>query len=399
MRVPAPSPVTLLSLQNASLLVGHNLVAPSLPLYATSLGVEVALVGAVVGAFSVGRILADVPAGLLGDRYGRRPWFVVGALVVCVGSIVAALVSSFWILLAARFVQGVGAAIFSTMALAAIVDMSASDERGAAMSYYQGSTYMAAASGPLLGGIVAELWGYQSPFVFFALISGLLAVWMAVASPRAVPVAPPTADAPRATSAATLRALTSIGLFNVAFYTVRSGMATVVLPLIGSARFGLRPAEIGLLQAFVLVLNLAAIVATGRFLTEGNMRRALILSVATMTAGLAVFVAAATMPLLVIGLALFSIGSGIGLPVPPMHVAKHSERHARGFGAGIFRFSNDLGLGLGPISASVAIGADPTALLFGVAATAAIGGALFLPGLGTRAAGTTGPPDVAQPGL
>jgi DHA1 family multidrug resistance protein-like MFS transporter len=396
-RAPALSPVTLLSLQNASLLLGHNLVAPSLPPYAKSLGVEVSLVGAVVGAFSVGRIVADVPAGLLGDRYARMPWFVVGAVIVCAGSLVAALVSDFWILVAARFLQGIGAAVFSTMALAAIVAMSASDERGEAMSHYQASTYLAAASGPVVGGIVAELWGYQSPFVFFAVISGALAVWMAVAAPRRGSAPVRALEASSALGGTTLRALAGIGLFNVAFYSVRSGLATVVLPLIASARFGMRPGEIGMLQALILILNLAAIVATGRFLTEGNMRRALVVSVATMAVGLGVFVAAGSMPVLVLALALFALGSGIGLPVPPMHAAKHSEEGARGFGAGIFRFSNDLGLGLGPISASVAVGADPTALLFSVVGGAAMGSALFLPGLGRVA--TAAPDDVPRPDL
>lgn len=71
------------------------------------------------------------------------------------------------------------------MALAAIMDMSASRDRAGALSYFQASTYVAAASGPVLGGIIAELCGFQGPFIAFAAISGLLALWMVVASPRA----------------------------------------------------------------------------------------------------------------------------------------------------------------------------------------------------------------------
>ncbi len=108
---------------------GNGMVAPMLSLYAQQFGVSGILTGMMITLFGIGRLLANVPAGILSERFGRRLFLCIGPALIAVGSVGAALAADFELLLVWRFVQGVGSGIYMTVSATVAVQVSQPGER------------------------------------------------------------------------------------------------------------------------------------------------------------------------------------------------------------------------------------------------------------------------------
>jgi EmrB/QacA subfamily drug resistance transporter len=100
----------------------------------------------------------------LGDRFGRRRMFVVGLAVFMAASTACALAGSAAALIAARVVQGVGAALIMPLAMALLSTAYPRDERGKALGIFGGITGVALIAGPIVGGVVTEGVAWQWVF-------------------------------------------------------------------------------------------------------------------------------------------------------------------------------------------------------------------------------------------
>ncbi|MGX5770126.1 MFS transporter [Microbacterium trichothecenolyticum] len=76
-----------------------------------------------LASFSLTFGLGLIPSGRLGDVYGRRPLFLVGLGIFLVGGVAAVAAPTMAVLVAARFVQGLGAGVISAQVLGAIQDL------------------------------------------------------------------------------------------------------------------------------------------------------------------------------------------------------------------------------------------------------------------------------------
>ncbi|NWF26062.1 MFS transporter [Streptomyces sp. PKU-EA00015] len=97
----------------------------------------------------------------LGDRFGRRRLFVAGLTIFTGASAAAALASGIDALVAARAVQGVGAAIMMPLTLTLLTAAVPAARRGAALGIFSAVTGLAVASGPLIGGTLTEHMSWQ----------------------------------------------------------------------------------------------------------------------------------------------------------------------------------------------------------------------------------------------
>lgn len=94
--------------------------------------------------------------GSLGDRYGRRRLFVVGTCWFAAASLLCSLAPTATLLVAARALQGIGAALLTPASLALLTATFHGPDRGRAIGAWSGLTGVAAAVGPLLGGLLVE---------------------------------------------------------------------------------------------------------------------------------------------------------------------------------------------------------------------------------------------------
>jgi EmrB/QacA subfamily drug resistance transporter len=105
------------------------------------------------------------PAGRFADLVGRRRLFAAGVTAFTLASLAAALAPSLGLLLAARGVQGVGAAMLLPASLAFVLADSAPEKRPAAIGLWAASASIAAIAGPALGGILVDATGWRALFL------------------------------------------------------------------------------------------------------------------------------------------------------------------------------------------------------------------------------------------
>ncbi|MDQ3402543.1 MAG: MFS transporter [Actinomycetota bacterium] len=117
-------------------------------------------------------------AGSLGDRFGRRRVFVVGVVWFGVASVLCGLAQSTGMLVAARVLQGVGGALLTPGSLAILQSTFRRDDRARAIGSWSGLTGLAAAAGPLVGGLLVQLWSWRLGFLVNVPLT-VLCVWLA----------------------------------------------------------------------------------------------------------------------------------------------------------------------------------------------------------------------------
>lgn len=116
-------------------------------------------------------------AGRLGDRYGFRRIFTIGLIVFTLASAWCGFSGDIFNLIAARVVQGIGAALIAPQSMAMITRVFPPTKRGAAMGLWGSVAGVATITGPVLGGILLQTWGWQ--WIFFVNVPvGVVAIWM-----------------------------------------------------------------------------------------------------------------------------------------------------------------------------------------------------------------------------
>ena len=115
----------------------------------------------VVSGYALSFAVLMLTGGKLADMFGRRRIFVLGLLVFTISSLACGLATGPEFLIAARVVQGVGAALMLPATLSIIQATFPPKERGTALGIWAGVSALALAIGPLVGGLIAEHIGWN----------------------------------------------------------------------------------------------------------------------------------------------------------------------------------------------------------------------------------------------
>ncbi|GAA3753391.1 DHA2 family efflux MFS transporter permease subunit [Salinactinospora qingdaonensis] len=143
-----------------------TIVAVANPVIMESLNTGVSQVVWATSAYLLTFAALLLPAGRLGDYLGPRSVYLWGLALFTLASLGCGLADSVTVLIAARAVQGVGAAMVTPQTMAMITRIFPPERRSAAMSLWGGVAGLANLVGPLLGGVLADQVGWE--WIFFS---------------------------------------------------------------------------------------------------------------------------------------------------------------------------------------------------------------------------------------
>jgi EmrB/QacA subfamily drug resistance transporter len=140
-------------------------VSTALPSIRASLGASIESLEWTVNAYTLSFAVLLLTGAALGDRFGRRRMFVIGVGAFTVSSAAAALAPSTTALVAARALQGAGAALVLPLTLTLLSEAVDESKRGLALGIWSGVSGLGVALGPLVGGIVVA--GLSWEYIFW----------------------------------------------------------------------------------------------------------------------------------------------------------------------------------------------------------------------------------------
>ena len=131
-------------------------VVTALPAIQRDLHANLSLLEWTINAFTLAFAAGIITAAALGDRFGRRRIFAIGLGLFTLASAACALAPTTGLLIAARAVQGLGAAMVMPISLTILASAFSPERRGAIVGIYGGIGGLAIASGPLVGGAITQ---------------------------------------------------------------------------------------------------------------------------------------------------------------------------------------------------------------------------------------------------
>jgi len=151
-----------------------DIFLPSLPTLKEAFQTEESVLQLSISLFMWAFAITQLMAGILSDRYGRKPIFIIGCSLYILASFGCALAASFSQLLIFRFLQGFAACVGPVTALSITRDLLPEKERAKALSFIASAMALAPILAPLLGSFFETFFDWRASFVFLAFFAAIL---------------------------------------------------------------------------------------------------------------------------------------------------------------------------------------------------------------------------------
>ena len=349
--------------------LGFGLITPVLPQFAQSFGVGATASSIVVSVFAFFRLVFAPGGGRLIARFGERPIYLAGLVIVAISTGATAFAGNYWQLLLFRGLGGIGSTMFTVSAVGLIVRLAPPEIRGRVSGTYASAFLLGGIGGPVMGGLLGNL-GLRIPFIVYAvallIAAGLVALFLrgaALRPPPGAPVLPVMTFRDGLQDSAYRAALGSSFANGWANFGVRNA----IIPLFAAAVIGKDTWIAGTVLAVFAAGNAVGLTIAGRR-SDIVGRRPFIIG-GLIISGLATLVTgfATSLPLLIIVSVIAGFGSGSINPAQQASVADVVGRERNGGPAlAAFQMSADTGSIIGPIIAGVLIDFGSYHLAFGL---------------------------------
>lgn len=361
LRIPAIRVVVLVTFV---IMLGFGILSPILPLYARSFGVGYDAVGLLVSAFGFTRLLFDLVAGPLVDRFGERATATAGAAVVGLSSALAAVAPNFPLLVVFRGAGGAGSAVFFAALMSYLLRTAPPERMGRVLGVFYGAFNLGIIAGQPLGGLAAALFGLASPLWIYAGACFLSAALYA----RYVrnPERPSSEREGRRRGLRGLswnRSFVAVLIVNMAYAWIVAGVISTLIPLFGREGVGLSEVGVGLGLALTTATEFVVLFPAGAAADRFGRKAVMVPALAALAASVAVLGLATPVTLFAVGLAVLGVAVGYAGVPPAAMLSDVSSPETHGTAIGVYRFMSDVGFMLGPLVA----GGSASAFGFGAA--------------------------------
>lgn len=148
--------------------LGIDIYLPLIPAIAVALNSPESLIQSTVALFILVMGLGQLLAGPLVDKYGRRPMALAGVIIYIIGAIMAALATNATLFVLSRLFQGMAVCCTAVAIFSSVRDKLNGDDAARTYGFLNGTLNIVPALAPLLGGLLAEAFGWRAPFWFLA---------------------------------------------------------------------------------------------------------------------------------------------------------------------------------------------------------------------------------------
>jgi MFS transporter, DHA1 family, tetracycline resistance protein len=233
-------------------IAGFSLVLPLLPFYGTLYGASPFMVASLFAAYSLGSVFGEIYWGRRSDIIGRRPVLIMTTAGAALSYVAFAFAPTYALAIGIRVITGFFSGTFSVVA-STIADITPPQSRAKYMGYFGASFNLGFATGPAIGGLLANpaagLAGFRAPLLAAAALAAAASIWAAMALPETRPASAGVRSAPSYSEA--LRYVGSQGLLLRLFLIAFCGIGAfasmeAVFGLWTKLNFGWGTREVGL---------------------------------------------------------------------------------------------------------------------------------------------------------
>ncbi|HSB69420.1 MAG TPA: MFS transporter, partial [Candidatus Methylomirabilis sp.] len=334
--------------------IGQGAVLPIVPLFALELGASVAAASLVVGMRGLGLMLFDLPSGVVVSRFGDKGAMVAGTAMVAAAAIGASLTRSVTVLAVFILIMGGGWAFWQVARLAYVSEVVPTGQLGRAMSLLGGASRVGTFVGPVLGGYLAQYYGFESALYAQAALGLAASVMMFLVVQKGSGSEDLGGHGIAGRLVATVvqhrHVFLSAGLALIALQVLRQGRQ-IFLPLWGDV-VGLDVATIGLVYGISSLADAGLFYPMGYIMDRWGRKWASVPSLLTLSLGLLLLPVTSEVYGYALVAILMGIGNGFGAGIAMTLGVDFTPVQRRGEFLGVWRFVNDAGNSGGPFLVS-----------------------------------------------
>ena len=332
---------------------GQGAVFPILPLYAKSFNVSFSLIGLAVAMHEVGVLIADVPAGILLDRIGRKLSMLIGAVVLGLSMLGIGLAHSFFELIVYQLIGGIGGALWTVARYTYMTDAIPLTARGRSLALFGGINRAGTFLGPAVGGYLGTHYGLRSPFFLFSTIMAfnfLLSLLFIVRRNLQSATIHHTLYWNRFVHVlrSNYRALATAGSAHICAQALRTGRA-IIVPLYGSEIIGLDIQAVGLILSISSFVDMSMFPLAGFIMDRFGRRYAVVPCFFIFGLGMAIVPFTGSFATLLVATIVMGFGNGLGSGTMMTLGADLAPSEGTGEFLGVWRLIGDAGAVTGPL--------------------------------------------------
>lgn len=355
---------------------------PVMPVFAKELGLSSGDFGMVVSVVGISRLVMNVPAAWLTDRYGRRMTLVGGPVLSGIGMGLTGFSRSLYDLVGVRFLTGVGGSLQMTGAQMYLSDISTPANRARTMAPTGIGFAIGATIGPAIGGTLADNFGLVAPFAFVTTAIAMVSILNFMLLPETRKHVP-AANAKKKSLAEEFRHVSSqwkpllmnhdirsVLALHFTYWCAVSGCIWTLLPLIAHTEFGFSVTKLGGLFALMSTIGIVGL-GPAAWISDNFGRKTTILpAVGLVSASLVMIPFATTQEQLMALVGLYAMGATLVNSTPSAFVADITHEENRGQALALLRSAGDGGLMVGASLFGAIAHTSSPAVAFGAAAVA-----------------------------
>ena len=327
-------------------LLGIGIIIPVMPVFATELGASGFSLGMIIAAFSISRGVLQPVVGGLSDRWGRKGFLVAGLFVYGVVGLLIPHATSVSNLILIRGIHGVGSAMIVPIGMAYMSILSPAGQEGRYMGYLNVAIFSGIGCGPMIGGLISDLFGFASVFYVMASLSFFAFVLVILSMPSQVSVKRPSQNSLLKNIGLMFKDKKTSGILLARYSTMIIMVPTMAfLPLLMTQRLSASGLQIGLIIACRTLVNAVLQIPAGKYADEHNKIKLLVVGCISLSAAIILIPGVDSFGMMLLTYTVIGLGESIIWPVLGAYASQEGKaRYGHGTMMGVYSLAMSAGV-------------------------------------------------------